>query len=340
MSKKKYSVAIVGATGVVGEVILTLLKERKFPVGDIHVLASEQSAGESVLFGNKKLIVQDISTFDFSGVDFAFFTAGREVSKQYVPVATKAGSLVIDNTSEFRYDDDVPLIVPEVNASLLANLPERSIIANPNCSTIQMAVVLNPLIESFGVSKVNVTTYQSVSGAGRKAIEELARQTATLMNGQEIVAEAFPHQIAFNVIPQIDELEDNGYTREEMKMVLETHKIFNDKSIDVNATAVRVPVFYGHSEAIHVTLKQKAELSEVIEALSQACGISVFEKDYPMPVTHAAQQDGVFVGRIRRDLNDPFSFNLWVVSDNVRKGGALNSIEIAELLVNRDRVLH
>jgi aspartate-semialdehyde dehydrogenase len=340
MQDKTYNVAIIGATGVVGEVILSLLKEREFPVENIVAVASENTAGNSVLFGNKKLIVKDIASFDFRDIDFAFFTAGREVSKQYVPVATKAGCMVIDNTSEFRYDNDVPLLIPEVNAALLAQLPERRIIANPNCSTIQMAVVLNPLIEAFGVSKVNVTTYQSVSGAGRKAIEELARQTATLMNGQEIVAEALPHQIAFNVIPQIDEFEENGYTREEMKMVLETQKIFNDKTIQVNPTAVRVPVFYGHSEALHVTLKENVNLEAVVESLNQAIGVTVCEHDYPMPATHAAQQDGVFVGRIRQDLNDPASLNLWVVSDNVRKGGALNSVEIAELLVNRERVMH
>ena len=340
MQEKKYNVAIVGATGVVGEVIVDSLKAREFPLGELHLVASENSAGKSMMFGTKKCIVQDIKTFDFTGVDFAFFSAGRDISREYAPLAAKAGCMVIDNTSEFRYDADIPLVVPEINAALLATLPERRIIANPNCSTIQMAVVLNPLIDVFGVEHVTVTTYQSVSGAGRQAIEELARQTATLMNGQEIVAEAFPHQIAFNVIPQIDELEDNGYTREEMKMVLETQKIFNDKTIKVNPTAVRVPVFYGHSEALHVKLKQKVQREAVVEALEQAVGLSVCEREYPMPTTHAAQQDGVFVGRIRQDLHDPMAFNLWVVADNVRKGAALNAIQIAELLVNRDRVMH
>ncbi len=340
MSDKLYNVAIVGATGVVGEVLLGLLKDRDFPLGDIHVLASEESAGKKLLFGNKSIMVLDVASFNFDNVDFAFFTAGATVSKQYVPIAVKAGCMVIDNTSAFRMEDDVPLIVPEINAGLLAKLPERRIISNPNCSTIQMSIALYPLIEEYGVSKVTVTTYQSVSGAGRKAIEELARQTATLMNGQEVEVSSLPRQIAFNVIPQIGDFAENGYTYEEIKMVKETQKIFNQPDLQVNPTAVRVPVFYGHSEALHVQLHQPVDLGHVEGLLKEAVGLTYCDEDYPMPTTHAAQHDGVFVGRLRRDLHDACALNLWVVSDNVRKGAALNAVQIAELLVNRDRVLH
>jgi aspartate-semialdehyde dehydrogenase len=340
MSDKKYNIAIVGATGVVGEVILSLLHEREFPVGDLYVLASEHSAGKKLLFGTKSLMVTDVATFDFSKADYVFFTAGSEVSKSFVSKATEAGCLVIDNTSAFRYDDDVPLIVPEINAALLAQLPERRIISNPNCSTIQMAVVLNPIIEHFGVRKVIVSTYQSVSGAGRSAIEELARQTATLMNGQEVEVSALPQQIAFNVIPEIDSFEENGFTREEMKMLWETQKIFNNPSLQVNATAVRVPVFYGHSESLHIQLEREASLAEIENCLDKAIGVTLMKNEYPMPTIHAQQQNDVYVGRVRQDLADPTAFNCWVVSDNVRKGAALNAVQIAELLVNRERVMH
>ena len=340
MEKKKYNVAVVGATGVVGEVIVSLLHEREFPLGDIFVLASEDSVGKKVMYGNKPLLVGDLADFDFSKVDYAFFSAGRSVSKEYVPKATAAGALVIDNTSEFRYEADVPLIVPEVNPQLLVDLPKRRILSNPNCSTIQMAVVLNPLIEAIGVERVTVSTYQAVSGAGKAAIEELARQTATIMNGHEIEVEALPQQIAFNIIPQIDEMGDNGFTREEMKLVLETQKIFYNKSLQINATAVRVPVFYGHSESLQIELSQDANLEEIRELLDSTVGLNFLQDEYPMPAVHAAQQDEVFVGRLRQDLFKPNTINLWVVSDNVRKGAALNAVQIAELLVNRDRVLH
>jgi aspartate-semialdehyde dehydrogenase len=340
MKDKKYNVAVVGATGVVGEVIVSLLHEREFPVGEFHALASEQSAGKKVMCGSKPIVVKDITNFDFSGVDYAFFSAGNSVSKEYVAKATSAGALVIDNSSEFRYESDIPLIVPEVNPHLLVDLPKRKIISNPNCSTIQMAVVLNPLIETIGVERVNVSTYQAVSGAGRSAIEELARQTATLMNGQEIEVKSLPQQIAFNIIPYIDDFQDNGYTREEMKLVLETQKIFNDSSLQVNATAVRVPVFYGHSESLQIDLSREADVDEVKELFNATLGLTLLEDEYPMPAVHAAEQDEVFVGRVRKDLFNPNTINLWVVADNVRKGAALNAVQIAELLVNRDRILH
>lgn len=340
MTEKQYNVAIVGATGAVGEVLLNLLKEREFPVGTLHALASERSAGEQVLFGNKPITVMNVEEFDFNGVDYAFFSAGRAVSELHAPRAAEAGCVVIDNTSQFRYDKDVPLIVPEVNAGLLAQDLPRSIIANPNCSTIQMLVALNPIYEVAGIKRINVATYQAVSGAGNVAIEELARQTASLLNGQEAEVNCFPQQIAFNVIPQIDEFEDNGYTREEMKMVLETQKIFNDDQILVNPTAVRVPTFYGHGEAIHIETEHAIDVEEVKALLKTASGVTLLEEAYPTPVSHAANQDDVFVGRLRKDISHDNGLNMWVVSDNVRKGAALNAIQIAELLVNKDRILH
>ncbi len=339
MEQKKYNVAVVGATGVVGELILDILNEREFPLAEVHALASEKSVGKKVMFGSKPIPVDDLASFDFTGIDFAFFSAGGDVSKEYAPKAAQAGAIVIDNTSAFRYDDDIPLIVPEVNAALLAELPERRIIANPNCSTIQMVVVLNPIAELVGVERVNVATYQAVSGAGRSAIEELAQQTATMLNGQEPSVEVMPHKIAFNLIPQIDQFEENGYTREEMKMVWETQKILADPSIKVNPTAVRVPVFYGHSEALHIETKEPVDLEQLLSLLSSTPGICLMQNDYPTPVTHAANQDAVYVGRVRKDPSHPRGLNLWVVADNVRKGAALNAIQIAELLVNRDRVL-
>ncbi len=340
MEDKKYNVAVVGATGVVGELMLSILNEREFPYDKAVALASEDSVGKKVMMGSKPLTVQSLADFDFDGIDFVFFAAGKDVSAQYVPKAAAAGAMVIDNSSAFRYDDDVPLIVPEVNAALLADLPERRIIANPNCSTIQMVVVLNPIAEMVGVERVNVATYQAVSGCGSKAIEELARQTATLLNGQEVAIESLPHQIAFNVFPQIDEFEENGYTREEMKMVWETQKIMNDPNIKINATAVRVPVFYGHSEALHIETKEFISQSDLLNLLESTPGIKLMQSDYPTPVTHAASQDDIFVGRVRQDVSHPNGINLWVVADNVRKGAALNAVQIAELLVNRDRVLH
>jgi aspartate-semialdehyde dehydrogenase len=340
MNEKKFNVAVVGVTGSVGEVLLELLKEREFPLGELSLVASEHSAGEKLLFGMKKIMVQDIAQFDFTGVDFAFFSAGREVSKQYVPIATAAGAVVIDNTSEFRYEHDVPLIIPEINAALLAGDLPRNIIANPNCTTIQMLLALYPIQERVGIKRIQVATYQSVSGAGRDGIKELARQTATLLNGQEAEVKVLPHQIAFNIIPQIDAIEDNGYSREEMKMVLETQKIFNDPAILVNATAVRVPVFYGHGMALSIETAEPIECDEVAALMKDTVGLSYLEKDYPMPVTHAANQDAVFVGRLRRDLSHPQGLTMWVVADNVRKGAALNAIQIAELLVNKYRVLH
>lgn len=331
-------IAVVGATGAVGEAILSILHERQFPASEVVALASPGSAGSRVSYGRKELVVQDLARFDFAGTHIALFSAGGSVSREHAPRAAKAGCVVVDNTSEFRYDDEVPLVVSEVNPDAIAGFTRRNIIANPNCSTMQMLVALAPIHQAVGITRINVATYQSVSGGGRKAMEELGRQTASLLNFQSIKAEAMPVQIAFNVIPHIDRFEDNGFTREEMKMIWETHKILGDESIGVNPTAVRVPVFFGHSEAVHLETRESIGPDQVRGLLSEAAGVVVVDDPvaggYPTPVTHAAGTDPVFVGRIRRDPSHEHGINLWVVSDNVRKGAALNAVQIAELLVN------
>ncbi len=334
---KKYDVAVVGATGAVGEEMLKTLKQRRFPVGKVYAVASARSAGEFVDFGDEELQVHDLASFDFSKVQIGLFSPGAEVSRVYAPKAAAAGCVVIDNTSQFRYDDDIPLVVPEVNPQAIAQYKNRGIIANPNCSTIQMLVALKPIHDAVGVERINVATYQSVSGTGKPAIEELARQSAQALNGVEIERKVYPKQIAFNVLPHIDVFMDNGYTKEEMKMVWETRKIMGDESIQVNATAVRVPVFYGHSEAVHIETRRKITVNEARALLEKAPGVVVIDEHrdggYPTAVTEAAHKDGVFVGRIREDISHPRGLNLWVVSDNIRKGAALNSIQIAEVLI-------
>lgn len=339
--KDKYDVAVVGATGAVGEVLLDLLAERRFPVGRLVVLASARSAGEMVRVGKRSATVIDLAGFDFAGIDFAFFSAGGSVSAEHAPRAAAAGATVIDNTSHFRMHDDVPLIVPEVNGDEISDWYQRSqsggIIANPNCSTIQMLLAVAPIHRRYGVTRINVATYQAVSGAGRKAMEELGRQTADKLNFREPDAKVLSAPIAFNVIPRIDVVEANGYTREEMKMHNETRKILGDQGIGVNATAVRVPVFYGHSEAVHLETESPADLDEVRAMLSGAEGVRLVEGDSdPMPMVHASGRDEVFVGRIRRDITHPNGLDMWVVSDNLRKGAALNAIQIAEFLVARN----
>ena len=340
MSDRKYDIAVVGATGVVGEVIMDILSQREFPIGDLYPLASERSAGDTISFNDKPLYVQDVAEFDFANVDIAFFSAGSEVSKKYVPIAAEQGCIVIDNTSEFRMDPTVPLVVPEVNADLLKDLPERQIIANPNCSTIQMVVALKAIYDEVGIDRINVATYQAVSGAGKKAIDELARQTADLLNGASLTTEVFPKQIAFNLFPDIDVMQSNGYTREEMKMVQETQKIFNDDRIKVNPTAVRVPVFYGHSEAIHIETTQHLSVETAAELLKSSLGVIYMEKDYPTPITDGSSQDAVYVGRLRQDISHPNGLCMWVVADNIRKGAALNAVQIAEMVINYQRLLH
>ncbi len=332
---REFNVAVLGATGAVGETIIEILAERQFPVKKLFPLGSERSVGKSVSFLGKNIRVTDAAKFDWAEADIALFSAGGSVSAHYAPLAADAGTVVIDNTSHFRQDVDVPLVVPEVNPEALQDFRQRNIIANPNCSTIQMLVALKPIYDAVGIRRINVATYQAVSGAGKSALLELVGQTANIMNGQDIGCKKFPKQIAFNVLPHIDVFQDNGYTREEMKMFWETQKILGDLDILVNATAVRVPVFYGHSEAINIETIKKISAEEAKDLLRVAPGVVLMESDtdYPTPVTEAAQHDGVFVGRVREDISHPNGLNLWVVSDNIRKGAALNAVQIAELLL-------
>lgn len=333
---RRLNVAVVGATGAVGEAILAVLQERDFPLDNVYPLASERSAGKIVYFNNQPLDVQNLATFDFADADIALFSAGGAVSKEYAPIAAEAGCIVVDNTSCFRYDNDIPLVVPEVNPQRIADYTHRGIIANPNCSTIQMVVALKPLHDAVGIARINVATYQAVSGTGKKAINELVTQVGELLNGRPASSSVYPKQIAFNALPHIDEFLDNGYTREEMKMVWETHKIFEDDSIKVNPTTVRVPVLYGHSEAIHLELKAPLSVKKARQLLKKAPGVKLVDNpaklDYPTAITHAIGRDEVFVGRVRQDISHPCGLNLWVVADNVRKGAATNAVQIAEIL--------
>lgn len=332
---QKFDVVVLGATGLVGKHMMEILEERKFPVNTLYPLASSRSAGEFIEFNGQSVEVLDADTFDFTQAQIGFFSAGGATSAKFAPIAADAGCIVIDNTSEFRYDPEIPLVVPEVNPQALADYRNRNIIANPNCSTIQMMVALKPIYDAVGIDRINVSTYQSVSGAGKVAIEELAKQCADLLSGKPVKVEAFSRQIAFNSIPQIDSFEDNGYTREEMKMVWETKKILGDESILVNPTAVRVPSFYGHGEALHIETTQQTSAEEVKELLAQAPGIVLAAKDedFPTQVSDASGNDDVFIGRVREDISHPNGINMWIVADNVRKGAATNSVQIAELLV-------
>ena len=335
---KKYDVAVVGATGAVGEQMLAILAQRKFPVNNVHALASSRSVGKKVAFGDATLEVQDLAEFDFSKTQIGLFSPGASISKEYAPKAAAQGCVVIDNTSQFRYDDDIPLVVPEVNAHQIANYKTHGIIANPNCSTIQMLVALKPLHDAVGIERINVATYQAVSGTGTDAIEELDLQSRNILGDKPIKCDVYPKQIAFNALPHIDKFMDNGYTKEEMKMVWETQKIMEDDSILVNPTTVRIPVKYGHSEAVHIELKEKLSAQKARDLLASAPGIVVMDKHkdggYPTAVTEGEGTDPVYVGRIREDISHPRGLNMWVVSDNLRKGAALNSIQIAEVLIN------
>lgn len=336
-----YNVAVVGATGAVGQTLVEILEERNFPVGDLHLLASERSAGKRLPFRGAQHAVKNLADFDFTRAQIGLFSAGGSVSARYAPIAAEAGCVVIDNTSHFRRDEDVPLVVPEVNPRAAARR-QRGIVANPNCSTIQMAVALKPLYDAVGIERINVATYQAVSGTGRSAIEELAGQSARLLNAQPIQSAVYPKQIAFNALPHIDAFQDNGYTREEMKMVWETRKIFADESLRVNPTCVRVPVFHGHAEAVHIETREPLAAAAARSILARAPGVSVVNEaadgGYATPVTDAAGRDPVFVSRIRNDISHERGLNLWVVADNLRKGAALNSVQIAELLL-RERWL-
>ena len=336
--KKGYRVAVLGATGLVGDMMIKILEEREFPVSDLFPLASSRSVGKRVQFRGRHIPVIDVATFDFARAQIGLFSAGGDVSREYAPKAAAAGCIVIDNTSEFRYEDDIPLVVPEVNPQAIGEYKKRGIIANPNCSTIQMVVALKPIYDAVGITRINVATYQSVSGAGKEAVDELAAQTTALMSGEEpgkptVIAK----RIAFNCVPQIDKFMDNGYTKEEMKMLWETRKILGDPSLLVNATAVRVPVFFGHSEAVHIETRQKITAEAARELLRRAPGIEVLDErkpdGYPTAATEAANRDTVYVGRIREDISHERGLNLWIVSDNIRKGAATNSVQIAEILV-------
>jgi aspartate-semialdehyde dehydrogenase len=333
---ERYDVAVVGATGAVGEAMLEILAERKFPAGTVHALASERSVGKEVRFGNRALRVANLADFDFSQVQIGLFSAGGSVSAEYAPKAAAAGCVVVDNTSKFRLEPDVPLVVPEVNPEKIADYRARGIIANPNCSTIQMVVALKPIYDAVGIKRINVATYQAVSGAGRSAVEELVRQTSLLLNGRPLDMKGAARQIAFNAVPHIDEFQDNRYTREEMKMVWETQKILGDEAIAVNATAVRIPVFYGHSEVVNIETEKKISAAEVCDLMRGAQGVELVDGtktgEYPTAVTDASGKDAVYVGRVREDLSHPHGINLWIVSDNIRKGAALNSVQIAEIL--------
>ena len=335
---KAVNVAVVGATGAVGEAMIEILESRDFPVDQLFPLASSRSAGKSLRFKGKRYTVQDLSNFDFSQTPIALFSAGGDVSAEYAPIAAQQGCVVIDNTSHFRRDDDIPLVIPEVNPEAIGQFRQRNIIANPNCSTIGMLMALKPIYDVAGIERINVATYQAVSGTGKDAIEELAGQTARLLNGKEAEPKVYPRQIAFNVIPHIDTFLENGYTREEMKMVWETQKILADESIRVNPTCVRVPVFYGHAEAVHIETREPVSVTEARALLQAADGVSVLDSPepggYPTPVSEAAGADPVFVGRVRADISHPRGLNLWVVADNVRKGAALNSVQIAEVLLS------
>jgi aspartate-semialdehyde dehydrogenase len=334
---KMFKVAVVGATGAVGETMLEILSQRNFPAAAVRAVASSRSAGGTLDYRGEKILIEDLQTFDFRGIDIGLFSPGASVSREFAPIAAAAGCVVIDNTSQFRYDEDIPLVVPEVNPGDIGLYQNRGIIANPNCSTIQMVVALKPIHDAVGIERINVCTYQAVSGTGKEAIEELQQQTACLAAAKPVTSTVYPKQIAFNVLPQIDVFMDNGYTKEEMKMVWETRKIMGDDSIMVNPTTVRVPVFYGHSEAVHIETGKKISVAEVRNLLQQAPGVQLLDRcedgGYPTAVTEAAGNDPVYVGRIREDISHPRGINMWIVSDNLRKGAALNSVQIAEILV-------
>ncbi|WP_318517043.1 aspartate-semialdehyde dehydrogenase [Photobacterium leiognathi] len=331
---QEYDIAILGATGAVGEAMVEVLEERNFPVRNLYLLASDRSSGKVLRFKGKSIRVKNVEEFDWGQVQIALFSAGAEASRHWAPIAADHGVVVIDNTSEFRYEYDVPLVIPEVNPEAIADYRNRNIIANPNCSTIQMLVALKPIQDAYGIDRINVATYQSVSGSGRKGIDELAGQTAKLLNGLPAENSAYDKQIAFNCLPHIDEFLDNGYTKEEMKMVWETQKILGDASIRVNPTCVRVSAFFGHAEAVHVETHQPVVVEDVVNMLENTDGIEVFHgTDYPTQVTDAVGKDHVMVGRLREDISHPCGVNMWVVADNVRKGAATNSIQIAEKLI-------
>lgn len=337
-NQKRYNVAVVGATGAVGEQIIKLLEQRQFPIETLTLLSSARSAGTKIVFNGQEITVQEAKPESFEGIDIALFSAGGDVTKALAPEAIKRGTVCIDNTNAYRMDPNTPLVVPEVNIDKVAE--NQGLIANPNCSTIQMVVALKPLYDRYGISKVIVSTYQAVSGAGSRAIDELERQTKEVLEGRDVNPDILPvgslpvkHQIAFNAIPQIDKFQDNGFTLEEMKMIRETKKIMGNEDLQVTATCVRIPVVYGHSESVYVELKEDFQLDEVKELLANAPGITLVDdpeaQQYPL-ATECAGKPDVFIGRLRRDLNEPRALNMWIVSDNLMKGAAWNAVQIAE----------
>ncbi len=334
--KSEYHVAVAGATGAVGNEMLQILEEQEFPVASLKLLASSRSAGKTLDFRGESLHVEELRDDSFEGVDIALFSAGAAASRQFAPAAAESGCVVIDNSSGWRMDPEVPLVVPEVNPHAVADYRRKGIIANPNCSTIQMVVVLKPIYDAAGIERVVVSTYQAVSGTGKNAMEELTEQTRNLLTFQEVTPEVYPHRIAFNCFPHIGSFLENGYTEEEMKMVHETHKIMEDPNIRVSATTVRIPVFYGHSEAVNIQTERKLSAKDARVLLFQAPGVRVMdnpdERIYPMP-SEAAGINDTLVGRIREDISIENGLDLWIVADNIRKGAALNTVQIAELLI-------
>ena len=330
-----FNIAVVGATGVVGTTLLSLLEERQFPVKNLYLLASHRSVGETRKFNGKTYAIEDVANFNFAQTQICFFCTGNDISAEYAPKAAALGNIVLDKSSYFRYEDNVPLVVPEVNEEALVNFRNSGIVANPNCNTIPLVVALKPIYDKVGISRLNVATYQSVSGTGKEAVAELTEQTRHILNNESFTPTVYPQQIAFNVLPHIDSFESNGYTREEMKIVWEMQKILNDKTIAINPTAVRVPVYYGHSAAVHLETRKKITVDEALSLLSAAPGVKVLSGQfpYPTPAKDAAGQDYVYVGRVREDLSHPLGLNMWVVADNLRKGAALNAVQVAESLI-------
>ncbi len=335
---KKYNVAVVGATGAVGNEMVATLEQRKFPVKKLTLLASARSIGKTLTYKGEEIPIDELTEDSFKGIDIGLFSPGGAVSTKFAPIAAASGCVVIDNTSAFRMEPDVPLVVPEVNEHAIAQYKKRGIIANPNCSTIQMVVVLKPLHDAAKIKRVVVSTYQAVSGTGKKAIYELEQQVLSIYNNKKVENKVYPWQIAFNVLPHIDSFIENGYTKEEMKMVNETKKILEDDSIRVTATTVRVPVFYGHSESVNIEFEKDLSPDKARKLLKKAPGVKVVDdplkNKYPLAI-HAAGKDDTFVGRIRKDESVPYGLNIWVVADNIRKGAALNAIQIAEILAQK-----
>lgn len=330
-----HSIAIVGATGLVGTTLLSLLEERAFPIAKLYLVASQQSAGKEMMFQGKAHAIHDLATFDFHQTTIAFFCVGNSLAQEYAPKAVAAGNTVIDKSYFYRTHDDVPLVIPEVNINALDHFRKMNIISSPNCNTIPIAVGLKPIYDAVGIKRINVATYQSVSGTGKEAVIELTEQTKQLLNNQQIQPKVYSQQIAFNVLPHIDDFQDNGYTREEMKIVWEMQKIFNDKSLAINPTAVRVPVFCGHAASVHIETKDKISAEQALQLLANAPSIKLItgKYPYPTPAHDAAGKDAVYVGRVREDISHEKGLNLWIVADNLRKGAALNAVQIAEHLI-------